>query len=131
MKHPATAERAVAVLGRMRRRCNHPKTEQGRGRMARARPGTGGAEAPPHLQKGLTRGSRELRRAGRDTEGRDYLILITLIILIRGRRVGGRRMAGEALRNGTKGCCGVGEDAGEATTQRQSRSAGEALHGRS
>ena len=59
------------------------ETKQGRGRMARARPCTGGAEAPPHLQKGLTRGTREQRLASMDAEGRDNLILITLIILIR------------------------------------------------
>ena len=44
--------------------------------MARARPCTGAAEAPPHLQKGLTRGTRELRRPAKDAEGSDYLILI-------------------------------------------------------
>ena len=69
--------------------------------MARARPGTGGAKAPPHLQKGLTRGTRELRREVRNAEGRDYLILRTLIILIRvvtyGRLTKG---PGEAPRNG-------------------------------
>ena len=84
VKHCATIERAVAMLGRMRRRCNHPKTKQGRGRWGRGRPGTGGAESPPHLQKGLTRVTRELRRPARNAEGRDYIILITLIILIRG-----------------------------------------------
>ena len=30
--HCATIERAVVVLGRKRRRCNNPKTKQGRGR---------------------------------------------------------------------------------------------------
>ena len=32
VKHYATIERAVAVEGRMRRRCNHPRTKQGRER---------------------------------------------------------------------------------------------------
>ena len=35
-----------------------------------------------HLQKGLPRGTWELRRAAKDVEAKDYLILITLIILI-------------------------------------------------
>ena len=36
-RHPATAKSAVAVLGRVRRRCSHPKTKQGCGRcLARA-----------------------------------------------------------------------------------------------
>ena len=38
--------------------------------------------------------TRELRRTARDAERSDYLILITLIILIMGRRVGGCRRAG-------------------------------------
>ena len=66
--------------------------------MARARPDTGGDVARPHLQKGLTRGTRELRRAGRDTEGRDYLILITLIILIM------RETRGLAPKDGMRHC---------------------------
>ena len=73
---------------------------------ARAWEAAGGAEAPPHRQKALTRRGeggaterRETREATarlppedklRKAAGRDYLILITLIILIRGRR-GGRR----------------------------------------
>ena len=69
--------------------------------MARARRGTGGAEAPSHLQKGLTRGTRELHRSASNADGRDYLILITLIILIRGVTRGRvPNGGGEALRNG-------------------------------
>ena len=78
------------------------ESEQSEGSDLRRRVRGGGAalkhRAPP---KRLTRRTRELRRPARNAEGSDYLILITLIILIRGVTRGrAPKGGGEALRNG-------------------------------
>ena len=79
MMHCAMEERADVAWGG----CGDDATTQRQSSDAGGRRGRGLARAQlkrcPTSKKGLTRGTRELRLAAMVAEGRDYLILITLI----------------------------------------------------